>query len=310
MTSYFSSSLACPHMELRHIRGNTYIIPGSPTTLVYINGSNAWVVDPGLEDSRGLALCNLLKSKGLALKGVILTHSHADHIGALSSIRAFSYAPEVEACLIKSRILRHLITYGYYQPKSHHIGLFDAPDIKVDKAFKPGERIGPFKTFPLIGHSVNQCGVETPDRVAYVADALFGDQLIEKVGIPFYLDYSKAIESIEFIEQNLIEDIVIVSHGPILWDKQRIHKIVELNLSRLSMLKDLVYKSLSEKPLSVEELTIKLLKLLHVDPTPSNVVLSSQTVKSIIIELADQEYLKPEVIEEKIAWHSKITKSL
>lgn len=67
----------------------TRTLPPWPATNVYVIGTNgvAWLVDPGAGDAAALAaLDDLLAAAGVrTLKGVLLTHGHADHVEGLAA---------------------------------------------------------------------------------------------------------------------------------------------------------------------------------------------------------------------------------
>lgn len=52
-------------------------------TSVLSIGAKAWVVDPGADASR---IADLIAKKGLEMGGVLLTHAHFDHIGAIPGL--------------------------------------------------------------------------------------------------------------------------------------------------------------------------------------------------------------------------------
>lgn len=53
------------------------------TSILSIDGL-AWVVDPGSEADR---IISIIENKGLEMGGVLLTHAHFDHIGAIPEIK-------------------------------------------------------------------------------------------------------------------------------------------------------------------------------------------------------------------------------
>ena len=56
-----------------------------------IDGADAWVVDPGADEE---AIEKAAEAEGAKIAGVLLTHAHFDHIGAIPGIKArFPEAP-------------------------------------------------------------------------------------------------------------------------------------------------------------------------------------------------------------------------
>jgi len=56
-----------------------------------IDGADAWVVDPGADEE---AIVKAAEAEGAKIAGILLTHAHFDHIGAIPGIKArFPEAP-------------------------------------------------------------------------------------------------------------------------------------------------------------------------------------------------------------------------
>ena len=66
-------------MEIRTIEVGSFEVNCS----VIVNGGKAWIVDPGAESERIVAL---VKSLGCEPGGVLLTHAHFDHIGGIPGL--------------------------------------------------------------------------------------------------------------------------------------------------------------------------------------------------------------------------------
>ena len=63
------------------LQANAYIVS---------DGGEAFIVDPGGSEK---ALLSLLESRALALRAILLTHGHFDHIGAVRALKAATGAP-------------------------------------------------------------------------------------------------------------------------------------------------------------------------------------------------------------------------
>ena len=133
--------------------------------IVYDENRNAAVIDPGDE---AIDILSVVTEESLDVKGILLTHGHFDHTGAVSDIRketgAQVYLHEQDEFLIKA---------GPEQAKL--FGLKPPPVFKADVYVKEGSviHIGDlsFKVLHTPGH--------TPGSVSFlIQDALFcGDTL-------------------------------------------------------------------------------------------------------------------------------------
>lgn len=67
-------------MEVQTIQVGYYAVNCS----LLIDGASVYFVDPGFEGER---LIELVKSRGLSPKGILLTHAHFDHVGAINTLQ-------------------------------------------------------------------------------------------------------------------------------------------------------------------------------------------------------------------------------
>jgi glyoxylase-like metal-dependent hydrolase (beta-lactamase superfamily II) len=77
MQKPFSNSIRCLALEVGPIQTNCYLVGHEET-------NQALVIDPGAEGGR---IGRVLKTQGWNLSGILLTHGHFDHIGAVESLR-------------------------------------------------------------------------------------------------------------------------------------------------------------------------------------------------------------------------------
>ena len=153
-------------MVLGGLANNTYIIIGE-------EGKKAVVIDPAAEPER---ILEYLSGQGLALEGILITHGHYDHIGAVEGIKRHLdvpvYTHEEEARMMEDPI-RNLSTY------------FTSMGIKAqaDKLVVEGEILSfgddlSFKTIIVPGHSPKSvCFLAEDQNVVFTGDTLFSGSI-------------------------------------------------------------------------------------------------------------------------------------
>jgi hydroxyacylglutathione hydrolase len=176
---------------------NCYIVRREPTA------SEAAVVDPGAD---GPGLVRELRGMNAACAGILITHTHWDHLGAVADLAESSGAP-VYMPALEAQVLA--------QPDAFYPGIPIRP-YEADVLLAGGETVEvagiSFETLRVPGHS--------PGHVAYHAEgALFsGDVLfagsVGRTDLPFS-NWDTLVESIRSLMSELPPDTVVYSgHGP------------------------------------------------------------------------------------------------
>ena len=60
---------------------NTYYIENPARVGIYLDGTDAWLIDSGYSDTAGKLIFDIIAAHKWNLKGIIVTHSHPDHSG-------------------------------------------------------------------------------------------------------------------------------------------------------------------------------------------------------------------------------------
>ena len=69
-------------MELIRVGARTYYIPNATNIGVYkTDDAGVYLIDSGNDKDAGKKILKLLEAEGLQVRGIVNTHSHADHIG-------------------------------------------------------------------------------------------------------------------------------------------------------------------------------------------------------------------------------------
>lgn len=166
-------------------------------------GDKAWLVDPGQEADRILAL---LETKNLALAGVLLTHAHFDHIGALPALTARHPKLPIYIHPNDRKVVSH--PQNQLPPEYPHFDsdTFVFRDVREFKDFE-------VRVIETPGH--------TPGGVCYYLKAagllLSGDTLfagsVGRTDLPGG-DMATLMASIEMLKELPDDTTVIPGHGP------------------------------------------------------------------------------------------------
>jgi hydroxyacylglutathione hydrolase len=165
--------------------------------VVVTEGSaDAVVVDPGYDAERIIAL---LDERGLALRAILVTHGHLDHIGAVRDLAA---ATGVDVWMARGDA-DDLRSYepAPYEP-DHEVGGGDTVTVAGIT----------FRVLDVPGHTSGSVAFAT-DGVAFVGDVLFSGS----IGRTDFEggDLDTLIESIALLMRELPPDTVVASgHGP------------------------------------------------------------------------------------------------
>ena len=268
--------------NLINLSGNTYLLRGSPVTIVYKDSDIAYIIDPGHGSKRAKQLKQALNDLNVSKSIVLITHYHSDHLGITGKLDPDEViAPEQDVLFVKDPRLRILITFGYPVPPGHPSLPFDAPGVNVSTSFTPGSHTGPLETVHLPGHTPGQVGVITPDNVLYLADAAFGLRVLENYYIPYHLDYPKALNVLYKIRDEIARDVnvIVFGHGPLVGKSEAV-SIIEENIRHHEKVMSKIIESAPTR--SIEELVINVLKKAGKQPTLQLVLLATGSVKSII----------------------------
>jgi glyoxylase-like metal-dependent hydrolase (beta-lactamase superfamily II) len=190
-------ALTVDRYELGAAATNCYLVQRGP------DAREAVFIDPGA-DAPGLL--QELSAREAACAGILITHTHWDHLGAVADLAddtgASVYTPSIEAVVLA-------------RPQDFFPGIEIRP-YEADVLLEGGETLElagiTFETVRVPGHS--------PGHLAYAADgALFsGDVLfagsVGRTDLPF-TDWGTLVESIRVLMARFPPDTVVYpGHGP------------------------------------------------------------------------------------------------
>ncbi len=290
---------------VRRLAESVYLLPGSPNTVIVERGDRVCVVDPGIGAERPGAVREAVEgvAGGEARLEVLLTHGHTDHLAAAEGLK-YEVLAASRLCmgLVESLKLRFSAVYGGIV--SREFASMPPVELKVTRLLEPGSSA-------CEGVEVAGTPGHTPGHVAYIVegevvaagDAVLGERVLARFGVPFALDLRAWVESLTVLEELARAGYTIVpGHGPVASGGRAVG-MVRANREAALRVYNAVLEELSRKPMTVEELAVRLtLQLGSAGATPRQVALNRTTVQSVLAWLEEEGRVEPVVEERGLVW--------
>lgn len=143
-------------------------------------------------------------------------------------------------------------------------------------------------------------GIKTSDNVYFLADCVFGENIIKKYHISFIYNVDEFLKTLDFVE-NLEGNLFIPSHAPICED---IKPLVKINRDKVHEIIKTILR-ICEEELIFEDILQKLFIHYDLKMDLNQYVLIGNTLKSYLSYLYDNEKLEIEFKESKLYWKTK-----
>jgi glyoxylase-like metal-dependent hydrolase (beta-lactamase superfamily II) len=121
----------------------------------------------------GSARAILAAAEGAAIRRIVLTHAHWDHVGALAPLRRALPGAELLVGARESRFLAGDFALRPGEPRgSLRRFVYRKADIEPARLLEPGDRVGSLEVVDAKGHTPGQIGLlDTRDGTLLCADA-------------------------------------------------------------------------------------------------------------------------------------------
>jgi glyoxylase-like metal-dependent hydrolase (beta-lactamase superfamily II) len=297
-------------MELYKIKGNTYYISAPTNCGVYVfKNKNCLLIDTGSNASDAKKIDEVLLNNNLHPKYIINTHNHLDHCGGNNYFRksypgCFTYTSTKEKLFMENPELQPSILSSSTPIKGIHKNL---NPIAVDMVLSYGaNKINDdkFEIVSLKGHSIEQIGIITPEKICFLGDSIFSHDIIEKYSLPYLYNIEESIATLNKIK-NIDADFFVVSHSNTLLDREQISSLVYKNLQNIENYNNQIL-DLLDQPLTCEDILENLAVLNDLSMGFFQYHLNHSAVSAFIAYLMSRNLLNYSIEEGKLYYFKNV----
>ncbi len=287
-------------MELVKVGEKTYYIKNPTNIGIYkIDDNNVYIIDSGNDKDAGRKILKIAEENNWNIKGIINTHSNADHIGGNKIIQdrtnCVILANNIEKCFTEFPILESSFLYGGYPFKDIKNKFLLAKESKVDNI--ENNLPDGLEYFNLKGHFFDMIGIKTCDNVYFLADSLFSEETIIKYHLFFIYDVSEYLNTLNYLE-TLDGKLYIPSHTDALSD---ISNLIKINRNKIEEICNKICDICSHE-ITFEEILKSIFDEYNLIMNPNQYVLIGSTIKSYLSYLYDENRLTYEFKDNKMLW--------
>jgi glyoxylase-like metal-dependent hydrolase (beta-lactamase superfamily II) len=289
--------------ELNQVGERSYYINCPAKIGIYkVNDTDVYLIDSGNDKDAGRKVRKILNENGLSLKGIINTHSNADHIGGNKYLQQQTgckiFADGIEAAFTKYPLLEPSFLYGGYPCKDlrHKFLLASESDVcDITDADFPKE----LEVIPLRGHFFDMIGIRTPDNVVFLADCISSKSTLEKYQISFIYDVAEYLNTLDKVEA-MEAAMFVPAHSDV---TNNIKSVVQLNRQKVFDISNDM-QSILKTPMCFEELLKRLFDEYGLTMNFEQYVLVGSTVRSYLSWLKDNGKIRTAFTDNLLMWSS------
>ena len=289
--------------ELIQVLNNTYYINCPAKIGLYLDrDKDVYLIDSGNDKEAGRKVRQILDKNGWALRAILCTHSHADHIGGCKYLQAQTgckvYAPGIERDFTRHTLLEPALLYGGFPPKALRHKFLMAQESDADE-LASAELPEGFEIIPLPGHCFEMVGFRTPDNVVFLADCLSSRATLEKYRIGFIYDVQAYLDTLEEVK-SLSGAFFVPAHAEACED---VSELAQYNIDTVNEIAGRI-KSICTQPVSFEALLQRLFDEYALELSFEQYALVGSTVKSYLAWLMDKGQLKATCENNMLLWET------
>ncbi len=271
---------------------------------VYLpGGSEAWLFDAGSDKDAGKKVLKTAEQNGWSVKGIINTHSHADHSGGNRVIQDRTgcavLASKTEAAFINNPILEPAYLFGAFPPKELRHKFLLAQESKCEELTALNLPQG-LEIIPLEGHFFGMIGLLAPDGTAFIADSVASAETLEKYRLSFLYDVEAYLDTLTRLE-NIEAKLFVPSHAAPVAD---VRELTEIN--RRSVLENAeTIENLCQGEI-IENILKQLFDAFSLTLNFEQYALVGSTLRSYLAWLSDKGRVEARIEDNRLLWYKVV----
>ena len=273
--------------ELEQVGPQSYYINCPAKIGIYAQSEReVYLIDSGNDKEASKKVLKIADVKGWTIKGILNTHSNADHIGGNSFIQNKIGCPVfssgIEADFTRHPVLEPSFLYGGYPCKNLRNKFLMAKESVVTDFSSP-EFPKEVEIIPLPGHFFDMEGFRTPDNTVFLADCVSSTATLEKYGVTFIYDVAAYLETLANIE-TLKADIFVPSHAEVCND---VSELAEINRQKVYEIEQVI-KVICDTLKTTDDIISEIFRRFNLTMTIEQYVLVGSTVRSYLSWMKDR----------------------
>lgn len=286
-------------MELIQVGERTYYIKNVTNIGVYkVSENEVYLIDAGGDKDAGKKILKIIDGQGWKVRGIISTHSNADHVGGNAVIQdrtgcvILGYG--AEKAITENPILEPSYLFGGYPFRDIRNKFLMANKSKLEDI--DGNLPEGLSYFLLKGHFFDMIGIKTSDDVYFLADSLVSAKTIEKYHMFVVYDVKEYLATLDFLSEQKAK-LFIPSHCEATTD---ISEIIELNRGKIYEIREKIYNACNGT--SFEDILAYIFDEYSLVMNANQYVLIGSTVRSYLSYLYDDGKITFEFENGKMLW--------
>lgn len=273
--------------ELEQVGPQSYYINCPAKIGIYAQSEReVYLIDSGNDKEAAKKVLKIADVKGWTIKGILNTHSNADHIGGNSFIQnkigCSVFSSGIEADFTRHPVLEPSFLYGGYPCKNLRNKFLMAKESVVTDFSSP-EFPKEVEIIPLPGHFFDMVGFRTPDNTVFLADCVSSRATLEKYGVTFIYDVAAYLETLANIE-TLKADIFVPSHAEVCND---VSELAEINRQKVYEIEQVI-KVICDTLKTTDDIISEIFRRFNLTMTIEQYVLVGSTVRSYLSWMKDR----------------------
>lgn len=293
-------------MAFKKINRNTFYIEGATNIGVYsFKNKNCLLVDTGINRSAAHSAERLLLENNLHIKYIFNTHGHADHCGGNAflcekyhGVEIFS-SPE-EKNFIENPVYLYYISNAAYPSKRLKTRNGSQVNYVVEEGIEKINDVK-FSFLKAAGHTEGDMILITPDRVAFMGDAIFSYHTLEKYALTYLLNVEERLKSLEKIRE-IDADYLVISHAKEVVLKAELSKLIDANLISINSMVENILE-ICNQPSSREEILQNILILHDMECDYKGYLVNLCSISAFLNYMLDKSLLDVSIEDGKLYYY-------